>query len=102
MKAKNIPREIKSGIIYSKREKDYYKECRLRSHSDSFACAHCYLGLVQISLRKLNHSKWGRVDCSALYAMIFDEGASRHHDCIVRNNVMKQIFELTCKRSCKI
>lgn len=99
----NIPREIKNGIIHSKREKDYYKECRLRRHGGSgFACAYCYLGLVQIALRRLNPDKWNRVDCSALYTMIFDEEASRHHDCIDRNNAMKQIFELIHKRSCRI
>lgn len=103
MKAKNIPSEIKNGIIHSKRRKEYYKECRLRSRSGSgFACSHCYLGLVQITLRKLNPGKWNRVDCSELYAMIFGEEAPRHHDCIDRNNTMMQIFELIGKRSCKI
>ena len=98
----NIPREIKNGIIHSKREKDYYKECHFRNRDSSFSCAHCYLGIVQIALRKLNHSKWDRVDCSDLYARIFDEDTSRHHNCIDRNNVMKQVFELIYKRSCRI
>ena len=99
----NVPSEIKNGITRSKKEKDYYKECRLRKHGGSgFPCAYCYLGLVQISLRRLNKGKWGGVDCSALYSMVFGEEASRHHDCIDRNNAMKQLFELIYKRSCKI
>lgn len=101
MKIQNIPSEIKNGIIHSKKE-EFYKECHFRNRNASFSCSHCYLGLVQITLRKLNRSKWDGVDCSALYTMIFDEDTSRHHNCIDRNNVMKQIFELIYKRSCRI
>ena len=100
MKAKNMPSEIKNGIIHSKR-RDYYKECHLRKRSGpGFACAHCYLGLLQLTLRKLNPDKWD--SCSGLYTIIFDEETSIHHDCIDRNNVMKQVFELIGRRSCKI
>ena len=102
MKEKSIPSEIKNGIMLSMRD-DCYKECRLRSrHSGKdFNCPQCYLGLVQLTLRKLN-PEWNRVSCTTLYSMVFDEVASRHHDCVDRNNAMKQIFELICKRSCKI
>lgn len=101
MKEKSIPSKIKSGIMLSRRD-DCYKECRLRSHSSKgFKCSQCYLGLVQLILRKLN-PEWNRVSCTTLYSMVFDEVASRHHDCVDRNNAMKQIFELICKRSCKI
>lgn len=102
MKEKSIPSKIKSGIMLSRRD-GCYKECRLRSrHSGKdFNCSQCYLGLVQLTLRKLN-PEWNRVSCTTLYSMVFDEVASRHHDCVDRNNAMKQIFELICKRSCKI
>lgn len=101
MKIQNIPREIKNGIIHSKKE-EFYKECHFRNRNASFACPQCYLGLVQITLRRLNHSKWDKVDCSDLYARIFDEDTSRHHNCIDRNNAIMQIFELISKRSCRI
>lgn len=103
MKEKNIPNEIKNGIMHSMRD-DCYKECCLRSrHSGKdFNCPQCYLGLMQLTLHKLNPDKWNRVSCSTLYAMVFDQEASMHHSCVDRNNAMKQIFELICKRSCKI
>ena len=102
MKEKNISSEIKSGIMHSRKD-DCYKECSLRSHSGKdFNCPQCYLGLLQLVLRKLNPDKWNMVSCSTLYSMVFDGWASRHHDCVDRNNAMKQIFESICKRSCKI
>lgn len=102
MKIKNISSEIKHGIIRSKKE-DCYKECHLIKHNDSsFACSYCYLGVVQQTLRKLNFDKWARVNCSALYAMIFDEYSAQHHDCVDKNNAIMKIFGLIGKRSCKI